>query len=89
MSMRSLERFAVAALLAAILLIAVDRFMHPHAFLFLPLRHRPPHRWRALEVMLRVRPAFVTGLVLLVAGLLSALVTGCAEFLRLVSGRRA
>lgn len=89
MSSRTVERFAVAALLGAIVLLAVDRFLHPHAFLFLPLRHRPPHPLRALEALVRARPALVTGVLLLVAGLLSALLTACAEFYRLVSARRA
>lgn len=89
MSIRTLERFAVVALLAAIALIAVDRFVHPHAFLFLPLRHSSPHPWRTLGVMARARPALVSGILLLVAGLVTALATGFAQFFRIMSRRRA
>lgn len=87
MSTRGLERFAVVALPAAIALLVADRLLHAHGFLFLPVMHHRPDPWRRLAVLIRLRPALAAGFALLVAGLLAALVAGCAEIVRQLGGR--
>ncbi|HSC32400.1 MAG TPA: hypothetical protein VLD17_11755 [Gemmatimonadaceae bacterium] len=75
-----LERFAVGSLLLSLALIAADRIRHPRGLFFLvPL---PRHRTGALQPLwfvFRSRPALSIGVVLLVAGLCTALVAACAE----------
>ena len=75
-----LERFAVGSLLLSLALIAADRIRHPRGFLFLmPVARHRMGAWRPLWFLFRTRPALVVGVVLLFAGLGTALVAACAE----------
>ena len=80
MTIRCLERFAVGSLLESIALIAVDRIRHPRGFFFLiPMPRHAIAAWRPVWFMLRARPAFTTGVLLLLIGLCAGLIAVCAE----------
>jgi hypothetical protein len=79
-SIRGLERFAVGSLLVSIALIVIDRVRHPHGFFFLiPVRLRVTAAWRPVWFMLRARPAFTIGVLLLSIGLCAGLIAVCAD----------
>lgn len=80
MSIRGLQRFAVGSLLASIALIVFDRIRHPRGFFFLiPMPLRASAAWRPVWFMLRARPAFTIGVLLLSIGLCAGLIAVCAE----------
>lgn len=80
MSIRRLEQFAVGSLLVSIALIVADRIRHPRGFFFLiPMPRHSTQAWRPVWILFRARPAFTTGVLLLMIGLCAALIAVCAE----------
>ncbi|HEY7896678.1 MAG TPA: hypothetical protein VIC24_17365 [Gemmatimonadaceae bacterium] len=80
MSIRGIERFAVGSLLVSIALIAVDRIRHPRGFFFwIPMPRHSTAAWRPVWFMLRARPAFTVGVLLLSIGLCAGLIAVCVE----------
>lgn len=80
MSIRGLQRFAVGSLLASIALIVIDRIRHPRGFFFVvPMPRHSAHAWRPVWFLLRARPAFTIGVLLLLIGLCAGLIAVCAE----------
>ncbi len=80
MSIRGLQRFAVGSLLVSIALIALDRIRHPRGFFFMiPMPRHSTAVWRPVWFLLRARPAFTIGILLLSIGLCAGLIAVCAE----------
>lgn len=80
MNIRGVQRFAVGSLLASIACIAADRIRHARGFFFLiPVPRRYSAAWRPVWFMLRARPAFTVGVLLLLIGLCAGLIAVCAE----------
>lgn len=76
MTLRHLERTAIAGLLAGVGLLALDALQHNPAnfFRYIPRLRPGRNAWSHLESLWRSRPALVLGALLLCAALLLALI---------------
>ena len=86
MTLRSLERAAIAGLLAGVGLLALDAVgRNPTSFFRYIPRLRPGRgSWSHLESLWRSRPALVLGVLLLCAALILALIVTVTALVRAV-----